>query len=175
MNYFFCDIIGTIDGCEENRYEQLSAFVELLENIISENKEEQVIFEFITSEDSIYLQKFLRELSPFIKNSNIVLGNQFSDSTVLNSNIIKQNSNFSKADMIIQEIKDKKVNHVYIADDVHVNHIIAEASLPNVRFTHFLPGKSVDREDYFSCSKNGILGLNECLEKYYYHRKNLTR
>lgn len=175
MNYFFCDIRGTIDGCEENRYEQLSSFVELLENIILQNKEDKVIFEFVTSEDIPHLQKFLCELKPFIKDSNIVLGTHFANEAMIKDNVIIKNNCNAKVDKITQELKGKMINHIYIADDIHLNHIITQACLPNTRVTHFLPGKKVTSENYFSCVKYGISGLNECLENYYNSVKKITK
>src|SRR5574344_3032108 len=85
MNYFICDIVGTYEGNDFNRDEEIKKFVSNLNKLMELENMEELIFCFESSDDMKFVQKRITEFSKYIDGTKIKLGLQFSGDQYLDN------------------------------------------------------------------------------------------
>ena len=160
MNYkiglFCCDIYNTYYYKLENHNDERNKFINNLQKIIKKDNLKELLFSFITNDNSEFLNEFIEDIKYHLPD-NIKLVEQF----FYGGFILEDNNNifyYSNKEDAIKYLDNKyKPIKIYYADDVVYNH-----NLDNI--IHFIPGNNKDN-CYCSNSK-GLNGLNESIEKY---------
>lgn len=156
---FYCDIRGTFDGGEANRKILL---MELVNNLINLDNSEEILFSFVSSDDINFINEYMQELAPFIKNTKIKFGNQYGAKKVFNNGNVTD-CPIGKGFQIYYDLKDSDCKRVYYAEDSFSHRLttsaIMQKKLPHISFTMFE-------------TKNGIDSLNNQLNLFINNNRN---
>lgn len=113
---FFCDIMGTITS-DIDRENKLKEMVHNLKIIKKENDIDTLYFSFLTSDNISVLRKYSDEFLNYV-DEEIILGKQiFGNGYYTNEGIVFTNPNVTKTDQMLSEIKQKKPQMIFFADD----------------------------------------------------------
>ena len=115
MNYFICDVVGTFDGRIENRAEETKKLISNLEKMMEIEELDNLTFCFSTSQDFSEMIESINELEELLKDSKIKIGPHFAYDQVMIDGKVKRASQ-GKLFNLIELLKDKEINTVYIAD-----------------------------------------------------------
>ena len=189
---FFCDLMNTFSGLENNKVLRKMYVSKLLINLQSIKQMynlDKVIFSFISTDtDTNKMLEYLNELECCIKELNlkIDLENQFFDNGYIdfkdNKNIIEENYK-NKPLTIFSYLKYlRKSNDIQLccyADDSEFNQVlfieIKRLLEDNTECKLFIPGSEKDFEGKaYNTKISEIVGLNDVISKMIYE-ENLKR
>ncbi|MFQ8988982.1 MAG: hypothetical protein ACLR6T_09915, partial [Intestinibacter sp.] len=77
---FTCDISGTFSNTKnpENKFDKYKEFGKLMNDLVNDNKYDEIIFSFLTADDrKEFLEDYIKFFNKYVKNDNIKLGLQF--------------------------------------------------------------------------------------------------
>lgn len=185
MNYFICDIVGTYEGNDFNRDEEIKKFVSNLNKLMELENMEELIFCFESSDDMKFVQKRITEFSKYIDGTKIKLGLQFSGNQYLDNGEIIDIVTSGKMEQTVFLLHDKIVNNIYFADDSQMNNNMISRFLnkslelkhkekygDNKKYTsynkliNFIPGTNVKKSDMIGIREKGLSALNKILDEY---------
>lgn len=156
LGLFCCDIYNTYYDCNENHNVERKKFINNLKNIIEKDNLDILIFSFITSDNSDFLNQFVEDIRYHFPDNIKLIEQFFYGGYILEETIEKYNYS-NKEDVIKYLEKKYKPIKIYYADDIVNNHNIES-------IIHFIPGNN---KDNCYCSNNkGLTGLNEAIKKY---------
>ena len=170
MNIFFCDLRGTYDGDIENRAKAIDRFVNNLRNICRILNIEEMLFDFITTDNMQTLITYIKEFEPYVENTQIKLDNQFSSDKKYYQGAIVENEHDNKLAKIYHITKNKGVKRIFYADDTisqqKMIRGVLEKKEPNIEVISIIPNNRLEFENAYVSNKYGIDGLNEAVETY---------
>ena len=187
---FACDISGTFSNTKnpENKFGKYKEFGKLMNDLVNDNKYDEIIFSFLTADDrKEFLKDYIKFFNKYVKNDNIKLGLQFfalgelevsSDGRL----ITKENyKGIYKEDKIAAYAKDLSdeydVKDIIFADDFlnpyNIELINHELNCNSINVYGFNPFYKDDSNSFFySSNVNGIEGLVDCMKKYVNDKEN---
>lgn len=184
MNYFICDVVGTFDGRSEKRAEETKKLVSNLEKLMEVEELDSLTFCFSTSEDFPEMMESINELETLLKGTKIGIGPHFAYDQVMVDGKVKRASQ-GKLFNLIELLKNKDINNVYIADaTISIQDLIMDLLEPSLKKTYiqehgtlegykpynkliqFIPGMTKNNDKFIGSSVTSIIGLNEALERY---------
>lgn len=177
---FICDIMDAITLIHQDQeYIHYHKLIENLEQIRDTYDADELLFSFSTGDINVnYLFSQVEKLIPYLKGSNIKLGNQYMDfgcfdkdeKLLYNYDYLNKISEIKNQINLLQE--DRRVVWVGYADDGLNPYSMKELvdSFPNISEIHgFIPsthGKTNSSNLICSSNKYGLEGLIEALENY---------
>lgn len=178
MDIFFCDIVGTFEGNQENRINEIKEFIQKVLTIVEIDQVDHIIFSFISSENMDIVKGCINEITPYL-NNQIKLGIQFSEEQIYFEGLVKETNMVGKLEQIVYATKKlEKVKNVYFADDSEIMQIIVsnffERKYPEFNLVSFVPG--TDSKNFlYGHEQKGIVGLNKIMDHYIYTKKPQTK
>ena len=171
MNVFFCDIVGTINGYENNkeiRNEKLKTLISLLSNLCDD---EPIYFCFISSDNYNFVKKYIDELKNLLDGTNVISNIHYSNDLIDDNGIKYDNPYFSKWEQIDSFIKDNRyIKNLYYAEDSVINVEILEEIInekySDINYIKFIPGTDVHDTNTFCSDKKGIDALLSIINEY---------
>lgn len=171
MNVFFCDIVGTINGYENNkeiRNEKLKTLISLLSNLCDD---EPIYFCFISSDNYKFVKKYIDELKNLLDGTNVISNIHYSNDLIDDNGMKYENPYFSKWEQIDSFIKDNRyIKNLYYAEDSVINVKILEEIMnekySDINYIKFIPGTDVHDTNTFCSDKKGIDALLSIINEY---------
>lgn len=171
MNVFFCDIVGTINGYENNkeiRNEKLKTLISLLSNLCND---EPIYFCFISSDNYKFVKKYIDELKNLLDGTNVISNIHYSNDLIDDNGMKYENPYFSKWEQIDSFIKDNRyIKNLYYAEDSVINVKILEEIMnekySDINYIKFIPGTDVHDTNTFCSDKKGIDALLSIINEY---------
>lgn len=178
MDIFFCDIVGTFEGNQENRVYEVKEFIEKILKLVEIDQVNHIIFSFISSENMEIVKQCINEIKPYL-NDQIKLGIQFSEEAIYFEGSVSEINMSGKLEQILYVTKKlEKVKNIYFADDSEINQkIISEVlkvKYPNFNIISFVPGTE-SKQFFYGNEQKGITGLNKIIDHYIHTKKPQTK
>lgn len=143
ISRFYCDIEGTYEGGEDRQI-ALMEFVSLLNQL---DNSEEMIFSFVSSDSIDEIKEYMRELEPYLANTKIRFGNQYSGNLVITNKGIMP-CKIGKSIQIYNDLSVGNCDRVYYADDIHSNRIstdlVIRSKYPNIKCKIFCPKNGIE-------------------------------
>ena len=171
MNVYFCYIVGTINGYENNkeiRNEKLKTLISLLSNLCDD---EPIYFCFISSDNYKFVKKYIDELKNLLDGTNVISNIHYSNDLIDDNGMKYENPYFSKWEQIDSFIKDNRyIKNLYYAEDSVINVKILEEIMnekySDINYIKFIPGTDVHDTNTFCSDKKGIDALLSIINEY---------
>lgn len=170
MDIFFCDVIGTFTGSNEERHQELERLVRNLKRLAKVDNSNCLLFCFLSTEKPDDVLKFVTEIKAY----NVLLGPHFGENCIIRVNqaeaMIDYYENFTKIDQMKYVVENMPVRNIYYADDSVINQMFSKKVLEHNQkienLVQFIPGKFMDTPNCMGSELKEIKGLNDSLERY---------
>ena len=171
MNVFFCDIVGTFNGYEENIKLRKEKIKILVDKLIELSDNQILYFNFISGDNYLFVKRYIDEIQEYIKDTNIILDTNYCYNQIYKNNTLYNNPYLCKWEQIYSYVEDNpNINRIYFAEDSIINLQMTEELLneehKNIELIQFIPGLEINEYNIVGSKEKGIDSLINILTKY---------
>lgn len=177
MNVFFCDIVGTFNGYEENINLRKEKIKILVDKLIELSDNQILYFNFISGDNYLFVKRYIDEIQEYIKDTNIILDTNYCYNQIYKNNTLYNNPYLCKWEQIYSYVENNpNINRIYYAEDSIINLQMTEELLSeeykNIELIQFIPGSEINEYNIVGSKEKGIDSLINILTKYINNLKN---